>query len=40
MEPFIGQIMMVGFNFEPKGWAFCHGQLLSIALEGIFPSQS
>lgn len=31
MEPFIGQIIMVGFNFEPKGWAFCNGQLLSIA---------
>jgi|SRR5690554_1713876 len=31
MEPFIGQIMMVGFNFAPKGWAFCDGRLLSIA---------
>lgn len=31
MEPFLGQIMMVGFNFAPRGWAFCHGQLLSIA---------
>ena len=29
-EPFIGQIMMVGFNFPPRGWAFCDGQLLSI----------
>jgi len=31
MEPFIGQIMMVGFNFAPRGWAFCQGQLISIA---------
>jgi len=31
MEPFIGQIMMVGFNFAPRGWAMCNGQLLSIA---------
>lgn len=31
MDPFIGQIMMVGFNFAPRGWAFCDGQLLSIA---------
>jgi len=31
MEPFLGQIMMVGFNFAPRGWAKCEGQLLSIA---------
>ena len=31
MEPFIGQIQMFGFNFAPRGWAFCDGQLLSIA---------
>ena len=30
-EPFLGQIMLVGFNFAPVGWAFCNGQLLSIA---------
>jgi microcystin-dependent protein len=30
-EPFIGQIILVGFNFAPRGWAFCQGQLLSIA---------
>ncbi len=30
-EPFIGQIMLFGGNFEPRGWAFCNGQLLSIA---------
>lgn len=30
MEPFIGQIMMFGGTFAPKGWALCDGQLLSI----------
>lgn len=31
MEPFLGQIMMVGFNFAPQGWALCDGQLLPIS---------
>jgi len=30
-EPFIGQIQIFGFNFPPRGWAFCDGQLLSIS---------
>ncbi len=30
-EPFIGQIMPVGFNFPPRGWAHCDGQLLPIS---------
>jgi microcystin-dependent protein len=30
-EPFIGQIQLVGFNFAPRGWAFCNGQLLPIS---------
>ncbi|HEY0548649.1 MAG TPA: tail fiber protein [Verrucomicrobiae bacterium] len=30
-EPFIGQLILVGFNFAPRGYAFCQGQLLSIA---------
>jgi microcystin-dependent protein len=30
-DPLIGEIMMVGFNFAPKGWALCDGQLLLIA---------
>ena len=29
-EPFIGEIKMVGFNFAPRGWAQCDGQLLPI----------
>ena len=30
-SPFIGEIKIVGFNFAPRGWAFCDGQLLSIS---------
>jgi microcystin-dependent protein len=30
-EPFIGQIIMFGGNFAPRGWAFCDGQLLPIS---------
>jgi microcystin-dependent protein len=31
MDPYLGQLALAGFNFPPKGWAFCQGQLLSIA---------
>lgn len=30
-DPFIGEIRICGFNFEPAGWAFCNGQLLAIS---------
>lgn len=30
-EPFLGEIRMFGFNFNPRGWAFCNGQLLPIS---------
>jgi microcystin-dependent protein len=30
-SPYLGQIMVVSFNFAPQGWALCNGQLLSIA---------
>jgi len=29
-EPFIGEIKIVSFNYAPKGWAACNGQLLPI----------
>ncbi len=29
-EPFLAEVRMVGFNFPPRGWAFCDGQLLPI----------
>jgi len=28
--PFLGQIIPIGFNFAPRGWAFCNGQILAI----------
>ena len=30
-QPFLGEIRMFGFNFAPRGWAMCNGQLLAIA---------
>ncbi|MFA9458160.1 phage tail protein [Halalkalibacter sp. AB-rgal2] len=30
-DQFIGEIRTFAGSFEPKGWAFCHGQLLSIS---------
>ena len=29
--PFIGEVIMFGGNFAPRGWAFCDGQLLAIS---------
>lgn len=31
MDPFLGQILLVPYNFAPQGWAFCNGQLLNIS---------
>jgi microcystin-dependent protein len=28
--PFLGELKLISFNFAPKGWAFCNGQLLPI----------
>lgn len=30
-DAYIGEIRIVGFNFEPKNWAFCDGRILPIA---------
>lgn len=30
-EPFLGQIQLSPYDFAPINWAFCRGQLLSIA---------
>lgn len=30
-EPFVGQIIAVGFNFAPIGWAPCDGRTLAIS---------
>lgn len=31
MDPFLGEVILFAGNFAPRGWAFCDGQLLSIA---------
>src|SRR4051794_4194756 len=30
-DPFVAEIRIGGFNFAPKGWALCDGQLLPIS---------
>ena len=30
MTPFLGQLALFPFNFPPRGWALCQGQLLPI----------
>ena len=30
-DPFLGEIRLFPYNFAPRGWAFCNGQILSIA---------
>jgi microcystin-dependent protein len=28
--PYLGELKIIAFNFPPKGWAFCNGQLMPI----------
>ena len=36
-EPFLSEIRIISFNFAPKGWAMCNGQLLPINQnQGLF----
>jgi microcystin-dependent protein len=30
-DPFVAEIRIFPFNFPPKGWAFCDGQILPIS---------
>jgi microcystin-dependent protein len=30
-DQFVAEIRIFGFNFAPRGWALCHGQLLAIS---------
>jgi len=30
-QPYIGEIRLFSWNFAPRNWAFCNGQILSIA---------
>jgi microcystin-dependent protein len=31
MDPFVAEIRIFPFNFPPKGWAWCNGQLLPLS---------
>ena len=31
MDPFVAEIRIFPFNFAPRGWAFCNGQLMPIS---------
>jgi len=31
MDPFVAEIRIFPFNFAPKGWAFCNGQILPLS---------
>jgi microcystin-dependent protein len=31
MDPYIGELRLLAFSFEPEGWLLCNGQLLAIA---------
>lgn len=37
-EPFVGEICMFPFNFVPKGWAACNGQLLPLSQNTVLFS--
>jgi microcystin-dependent protein len=30
-DPFVGEIRQFGFNFAPRGWAVCEGQVIAIS---------
>jgi microcystin-dependent protein len=30
-DPYLGEIRVFGFSFAPRGWAYCDGQIMSIA---------
>lgn len=34
--PFLGEVRLFAGNFAPLGWAFCHGQLLSVIDDPLF----
>jgi microcystin-dependent protein len=31
MNPYIGELRLVAFNFAPRNWALCNGQLMAIS---------
>ena len=30
-DPFVAEIRIFGFNFAPRGWAMCNGQILPLS---------
>src|SRR2546430_15039752 len=37
-DPFVAEIRIFPFNFAPKGWAWCNGQVLPISQNtALFP---
>lgn len=30
MDPFIGQIKLFPYDFEPVGWAYCDGRIMQV----------
>ncbi|MDM4772592.1 phage tail protein [Solimonas sp. SE-A11] len=30
MDPFLGEVRIFGFDFQPRGWALCDGQLMPV----------
>jgi microcystin-dependent protein len=38
MEVYVGQVMLVGFNYAPVGWAVCDGSLLPISQYDVLYS--
>jgi len=30
MEPFLGELRLMSFNYAPRGWAMCNGQFMQI----------
>lgn len=30
MDPFVGEILLLPYNFAPRGWALCDGRTLPI----------
>jgi microcystin-dependent protein len=39
MPRFVGEIALLPFNFEPAGWIFCDGRVLSIAENDVLYSR-
>jgi len=33
--PFVGEIQMFGFNYNPQGWAFCNGAIVPISQNSV-----